>query len=170
VFTFQPMDEAGARAILVWRYEPPYDIYNASVEQAEAFVRTLLDPANAYQAIADEEGELVGYCCFGPDARVPGGDYGADALDVGLGVRPDLTGQGRGHDFFAAIVDFARRTFEPRALRVTVAAFNRRAIRVYEEAGFERKQGFQRSGDGTEFVILATRANEMGQAAEGFES
>jgi ribosomal-protein-alanine N-acetyltransferase len=157
VFTFHSMDEASAREILVWRYEPPYDVYNADTDKAEEFVQALLDPAYAYHAITDECGELVGYCCFGTDARVPGGDYGADALDIGLGMRPDLTGQGRGGDFFAAIVDFARRAFAPRALRVTVAAFNRRAIRVYERAGFEHKQAFQRSGDGMEFVILVRK-------------
>jgi ribosomal-protein-alanine N-acetyltransferase len=161
-FTFRPMDEASARQTLAWRYEPPYDIYNADPEEVEPFVQSLLDPANAYHTITDEGGELVGYCGFGAGARVPGGDYGADALDVGLGMRPDLTSQGHGHDFFAAIMDFAQRTFESQAFRVTVAAFNRRAIRVYEKAGFERVQTFQRSSDGVEFVILATHVSEMG--------
>jgi len=156
-FTFRPMDEASARQILAWRYEPPYDTYNANADKAEEFVQVLLDPANAYQAITDECDELVGYCCFGADARVPGGDYDADTLDVGLGMRPDLTGQGRGSDFFTAIVDFAQRAFAPQVLRVTVAAFNQRAIRVYEKAGFERTREFQRSGDGMEFVILVRK-------------
>jgi ribosomal-protein-alanine N-acetyltransferase len=103
------MDEASAREILTWRYEPPYDIYNADPDEAESFIQALLDPGNAYHTFTDEHGNLVGYCCFGADARVPGGDYGADALDIGLGMRPDLTDQGRGFAFFAAIVDFARR-------------------------------------------------------------
>ncbi|MBN1978586.1 MAG: GNAT family N-acetyltransferase [Anaerolineae bacterium] len=156
--TFRPMDEASAREILTWRYEPPYDIYNEDPDKAGPFVQTLLDPAYAYHTITDEDGELVGYCCFGADARVPGGDYSADALDVGLGMRPDLTGQGHGLDFFTAIFDFAQRAFAPQALRVTVAAFNRRAIRVYEKAGFERRQAFQRSGDGMAFVILVRQS------------
>ena len=155
---FRPMDETGACAILTWRYEPPYDIYNANLEEKESFVQSLLDPGNAYHAIADGQGALVGYCCFGPDARAPGGDYDDAALDVGLGMRPDLIGQGRGRDFFSAIVDFARRTFGPQALRVTVAAFNRRAMRVYEKAGFERVGEFQRSSDGAEFVILMSES------------
>jgi RimJ/RimL family protein N-acetyltransferase len=152
------MDEASARKILTWRYEPPYDIYNEDPDKAEPFMQTLLDPAYAYHTITYEDGELVGYCCFGADARVPGGDYAADALDIGLGMRPDLTGHGHGPAFFEAIADFAQRTFAPQALRVTVAAFNQRAIRVYEKAGFERKQAFQRSGDGMEFVILARQS------------
>jgi ribosomal-protein-alanine N-acetyltransferase len=32
---------------------------------------------------------------------------------------------------------FARETYSPPAFRLTVAAFNHRAIRVYERAGFE---------------------------------
>lgn len=160
--TFRPMDEASAHEILTWRYEPPYDIYNANTDKADPFVQALLDPAYAYHAITDERGEFVGYCCFGADARVPGGDYAADALDVGLGMRPDLTGQGQGLAFFESIANFARRTFAPQALRVTVAAFNQRAIRVYEKAGFEHEQAFQRSGDGMEFVILSCQRDLPG--------
>jgi ribosomal-protein-alanine N-acetyltransferase len=117
--SFQPMDEARARKSLTWRYEPPYDFYNPNPDEAEEIVQWFLDPRHAYYAITGDDGEMVGYCCFGADAQVPGGDYGADALDVGLRMRPDLTGQGRGSDFFAAIVDFARRTFTLQALRVT---------------------------------------------------
>jgi ribosomal-protein-alanine N-acetyltransferase len=156
---FRPMDEASARETLIWRYEPPYDFYNPNPDKAEETVQWFLDPRNAYYAIIGNAGELVGYCCFGADARVPGGDYSADALDVGLRMRPDLTGQGRGGEFFAAILDFARRTFTPRVFRVTVAAFNRRAMRVYEKAGFERAQEFQRSGDGEGFVVLMRKSN-----------
>jgi ribosomal-protein-alanine N-acetyltransferase len=152
---FQPMDEASAREIHSWRYEPPYDIYNADSDKAETFVQTRLDPAYAYHAITNENGDLVGYCCFGADARVPGGDYDTGTLNIGLGLRPDLTGQGRGLAFFEAILDFARRTFGPQALHVTVATFNQRTIRVYEKAGFERMQTFRSESD-VEFVILVS--------------
>jgi RimJ/RimL family protein N-acetyltransferase len=154
---FHPMDETSARKSLTWHYEPPYDFYNPNPEKAKETIQWFLDPRHAYYAITGKDDKMVGYCCFGTDAQVPGGDYGADALDVGLRMRSDLTGQGRGSDFFAAIVDFAQRTFGPQALRVTVAAFNQRAMRVYEKAGFERAQEFQRSNDGTGFVILVKR-------------
>jgi RimJ/RimL family protein N-acetyltransferase len=146
------MDEASARAIHTWRYAPPYDVYNGAGDVG-AFVQTLLDPRNAYHTIRDVRGSLIAYCCFGPDARVPGGDYDEDTLDVGLGMRPDLTGQGRGPGMLVAILDFARRTFAPPALRVTVAAFNQRAQKVYQKAGFRVIQEFTRS-DGMPFVIM----------------
>jgi RimJ/RimL family protein N-acetyltransferase len=153
-FAFQPMDEVSARAIHTWRHESPYDIYNANPEAADAFAEALLDPRFAYYAITSPRDDLVGYCCFGLDARVPGGNYVADALDVGLGMRPDLTGQGRGPGFFAAILDFARQTFAPRAFRLTVATFNQRALKVYERAGFRVVQAFRRSTDGLAFSVL----------------
>ncbi len=153
-FTLRPMDEAGARSILSWRYEEPYALYNACPDEIEASMRTFLDPRNAYYAVADEGGSLVAYCCFGPDAQVPGGDYSTNALDIGMGVRPDLTGQGHGLTYVNAILDFARRTFAPAAFRVTVAEFNKRALRVWEKAGFRSVQTFQRERDGRPFVVL----------------
>lgn len=82
----------------------------------------------------------AGFVCFGAEAQVIGardaGLYRADALDIGLGLRPDLTGLGLGDAFFAACVDHARRTRTTGPLRLAVAAFNTRAITVYGRAGF----------------------------------
>ena len=64
------------------------------------------------------------------------------ALDVGLGMRPDLTGRGLGEEFVHAGLRFARETYSPPAFRLTVATFNQRAIRVYERAGFETVETF----------------------------
>ena len=153
-FTFQPMDEASALDILEWHYEAPYDIYDPSNGDVEAAIQCFLDPQNAYHTMTDGQGDLVAYCCFGPDGQVLGGDYSAAALDIGLGVRPDLTGQGCGLVYSGAVVDFARRTFASAAYRVTVADFNKRALRVWEKAGFRLEQTFRRIGDGRLFVIL----------------
>lgn len=153
-FTFQLMDEASARATLEWRYDTPYDLYNIAPDDAEKEMQLLLDPQNAYYTITDEHGHMVAYCCFGLDGQVAGGDYSAAALDIGLGVRPDLTGQGRGLTYVNAVLDFARRTFPPTAFRVTVAEFNKRALRVWEKAGFRPVQTFQRETDGRPFVVL----------------
>jgi [ribosomal protein S18]-alanine N-acetyltransferase len=149
---FRPLDEVSARAVLAWRYEPPYDVYDTAPDDAVA-LGVLLDPANGYHAVRDH-GELVAYCCFGPDARVPGGDYSPDAMDLGVGVRPDIVGRGRGLDFLSAVLAFAAEAVGPRSLRATVAAFNARALRVCERGGFRRTGGFRRPLDGAEFVIL----------------
>ncbi len=155
--TIRAMDEASARAILEWRYDAPYDVYNEAFDSIEAGVEFLTDSRNRYYALVNECGEPVAFCCFGLDAQVPGGDYGAEALDVGLGVRPDLTGHGHGREFVNAVLGFAQQEFVFSAFRVTVAAFNERALRVWEKAGFRRQQTFAREPDGMSFVVL-TRA------------
>ena len=137
---FAPMDAASANAIVAWRYEEPYSIYDGEPDG----VKALLNAAYRYYTISNEDGELIGFCCFGGDARVPGGAYAdTEALDVGAGMRPDLTGRGFGDDFVGAILDFGLEAFSPSVLRVTVATFNQRAIRVCEQAGFERFETFR---------------------------
>jgi RimJ/RimL family protein N-acetyltransferase len=69
-------------------------------------------------------------------------------------VRPSLCGRGQGRRFVAAVLDFARQQFSPPALRSTVAAFNARALRVWESAGFVRVQTFPSAADGIPFVVL----------------
>jgi RimJ/RimL family protein N-acetyltransferase len=158
-FTFEPMDAAHAHTILTWRYDPPYAIYDIAPppEAVAEVVRFFVDPLNKYYQIEDERGDFVAFCCFGWDAQVPGGDYSADALDVGLGVRPDRTGQGRGQSYVTSVLEFARRTFAPPTFRATIAAFNTRAQRTWQKVGFQPIQTFASSNDGMPFVIM-TRA------------
>jgi len=153
-YIFKKMDEINAHAILGWRYDPPYDIYNLPSDKVENVVQCMMDPQNAYSIITDEQGELVAYCCFGREGQVPGGDYSRDALDIGMGVRPELTGRGFGHEFVDSVLDFAGTTFTTSEYRVTVAEFNKRAIRVWEKAEFQLVDRFQRDRDKRPFVIL----------------
>jgi [ribosomal protein S18]-alanine N-acetyltransferase len=148
-YHFEPLTEADARAIAGWRYDGACAAYNCPPDEAEGAVRLMLDPANRYFAARDGDGDLVGFCCFGPDARVPGGEYAdASVLDVGLGLRPDLTGRGRGPAFLEAIASLASTRLGHQHLGLTVAAWNRRAIRAYEKAGFQTARTFTRSAPG----------------------
>ena len=64
---FHPMDEANARTLISWRYDPPYDIYTIPASTVEE-VSFLTDPHNAYYSIHNEDGMLEAFCCFGADA------------------------------------------------------------------------------------------------------
>ena len=132
----------------------------------EPSVRSFVDARNGYWAMVDEWGDLAAFCCFGLDAQVPGGDYGMPALDIGLGVRPDLTGQGNGSRYVSAVLGFAQRTSEQESLRVTVAEFNERARRVWQEAGFSPVQRFERQQDNRPFVILVRQATMEAQQGD----
>lgn len=156
-FQFEPPTEADARAILGWRYEGIYAAYNANPARLEAGIATLLDPLNQYLAARRADGTLVGFCCFGAEARVPGGDYtNPPALDVGLGLRPDLTGGGLGTAFVRAILAEGQWRHDPPRFRLTVAEFNERARRVYARVGFRPLTSFRRGGepDGLVFLVL----------------
>jgi len=151
--TFHRIDEHAARAVLAWCYPPPYELYNEDPQHLEQAVHEVLRPDYHYYRIAEGSDPLVAYCCFGLDARVGGGDYALDALDLGLMVRPDLNGQGRGREFAAAVLDFAQRTFPQTAWRVTIAEFNQRAQRAWQKLGFHHIRTFGRHGDGLPFGI-----------------
>jgi GNAT superfamily N-acetyltransferase len=162
--SFRPMDEDGALTLIGWRYEAPYDIYQLDPSPIElpTFVSFLVDPANRYYRIDSQRGELEAFCCVGDDAQVAGGDYSADALDLGLGVRPDLTGRGLGAGYAQALAGFASRRFAPSLLRVTIAGFNLRAQRVWEKIGFVQVQEFPAERTGRPFVVLTRSPGQSG--------
>jgi [ribosomal protein S18]-alanine N-acetyltransferase len=150
-FHFEPMNALRAEQLTHWHYQPPYDMYNSTSDQT--LIESFIDPQNAYYSILNNA-EMVAFCCFGKEAQVPGGDYTQDALDIGLGVRPDLTGQGNGQIYIADVLNFARRKFDYLVFRVSVAAFNQRALRVWTKAGFQQIQTFSAQDDGKPFIIL----------------
>ena len=76
-----------------------------------------------------------------------------------MGIRPELTGQGRGASFVLAVLDFARNAFAPGQFRVTIAAFNKRAQRVWEKNGFVPIQTFTHQASKREFIVMIRDAN-----------
>lgn len=107
---------AGRRA---WQYEPPYDFYDDDglpVKNPERFY-----------VVRDEDAALAGFFYF---------EQRGDAIFYGLGLRPDLTGQGLGRDFVTMGLELARELFGTRRVILDVAEFNERARKVYESVGF----------------------------------
>lgn len=153
--TIRPVTEEDVRDFAEWRYEPPYDGYSITEPVDEAVAYFLEPETNGHVIVRD--GELAAFCTFGADARVPGGDYSGPGLDIGLGVRPSLTGRGLGNSFVEAVVAFARRRRDADRLRVSIAVENERALRVWSQAGFTETQRFKATkrvmGSET-FVIL----------------
>ncbi len=147
-----PMERVAAEEVITWRYPPPYDFYNLS-EDATFLITIFTNPIYGYFELR-EEVALVGFCCFGTESQIQGGDYTAPALDVGIAIHPDRVGQGRGRDYMRAILDFGRQKFEPPAFRLTVATFNLRARRLYIALGFRTIQRFTSPISGQEYVVM----------------
>jgi len=139
------MVQEDAETIADWHYPEPYSFYDWTADPDD--LRELLDPAlrgDAYWSVHDETDELVGSFSFKPKE---------DALELGLGLRPDLTGRGLGTSFLAAGVDFARTRFAPERLVLSVATFNERAIN-YERAGFTRDRVYMHWTNGAEWEFV----------------
>ncbi|MDQ3981949.1 MAG: GNAT family N-acetyltransferase [Actinomycetota bacterium] len=126
-FEIRAMSREDAEAVAGWHYDPPYDFYDFRGDPDD--LGELLDPnswVDDYHAV-DLDGELVGFFSF---------KRHDDALEIGLGLRPDLTGKSLGAAFVDAGLAYALERFSPRELFLDVATFNDRAKKVYERAGF----------------------------------
>lgn len=152
--TFRPVTVSQIFAMSAWRYSAPYDLYNLFYPPDSEDVAYWLDPSIHVQAILNGNNLLVAFCTFGLDGQVPGGNYSAEALDIGMGVRPDLTGQSHGLAFAEAVCEFGCATFQPQMLRVTVASRNKRAMKVWTKKGFRPNQQFLATKTDMSFDIL----------------
>ncbi|AFY56113.1 acetyltransferase, ribosomal protein N-acetylase [Rivularia sp. PCC 7116] len=152
------MNEKSARIILNWRYDESLHFYNYNPSEIEETVQEFLNPKNAYYSIFNNRNELIAYCCFGTDARVKGGNYDTEALDVGFGIRPNLSKRGITFRIINAVYNFAKSHFLTTLFRVTVAEFNQQAIRIYKKAGFKQVQKFKRKQDGMDFLVFTLEA------------
>jgi RimJ/RimL family protein N-acetyltransferase len=81
-----------------------------------------------FAAVVNAAEALVGFAQFFPIQ---------DVTRLGLGMRPDLCGQGLGSSFVGAIAHEARRRRPDDEIDLEVLTWNTRAIRVYERSGFE---------------------------------
>jgi RimJ/RimL family protein N-acetyltransferase len=145
--------DAHASEVATWHYEPPYDFYDLASDPADA--AEMRDPARAshFRAVlADGDDRLDAFWYF---------DRHDDVVEVGIGLRPDLTGRGQGESFLRAQLEYASRSWQPKTFRLFVAAWNERAIRLYERLGFREVGREMRSFElvgGHEFVQMERAA------------
>ena len=135
------MTAVDAHAVAAWRYPGEYSFYDADADPDD--LAELLDPAGWGQRYfaADQTAhhELAGFL----EVKLTG-----PVAEIGLGLRPDLTGHGAGESFVRTCLRFAAAALGAQSYTLTVAAFNCRAIRVYERAGFQEVERFEHSTNG----------------------
>jgi hypothetical protein len=102
--SFRPFTEQDALTAASWRYAEPYSAYDIDPWDGKALA-ALLNAEHGYHAILMND-EMVGYFCVGKDARVPGWRYDDTAIDLGMGLRPDITGKGQGRIYMNAVLAF----------------------------------------------------------------
>jgi RimJ/RimL family protein N-acetyltransferase len=121
-------NETYAGEVDAWHYEAPWDFYDLASDPADA--AEMRDPARMahYRAVLGDDGRLDAFWYF---------DRRDEVVEVGIGLRPDLTGRGRGEPFLRAQLDYASEQWRPLRFCLHVAAWNERAIRLYRRLGFE---------------------------------
>ncbi len=145
-YRFEQMSDGQAQSVADWHYDPPYDFYDWTADEED--LAELLDPdrrGDRYFAVLDDRNDLAGFFAFGREG---------DTVEVGLGLRPDMTGRGLGLPFLLAGLEFARGRYAPARFRLAVAAFNERAIRVYEQAEFRRGESYPHRTNGGVHTFL----------------
>ena len=146
-FTFKRMQQNSAIIIAdEWKYEEPYSFYDmaADLDDYNELVNEALRNKNEwFEAHADDE--LVGYFCLCIEN---------DNIDIGLGLRPDYCGRGMGKQFLTDIICFIERSYAYSTLSMDVAAFNKRAIKVYNSCGFKETHSFLQHTNGGEYDFI----------------
>ena len=145
--------ETYANEVATWHYDPPYDFYDLASDPGDA--AEMRDSAHAehYRAVlADGDERLDAFWYF---------DWHANVVEVGIGLRPDLTSRGRGASFLRVQLGYATDRWAPASFRLFVAAWNERAIRLYERLGFRavsrEKRRFELVGE-HEFLRMERKA------------
>ncbi len=145
--------------ILNWKYDEPYSFYNICKDDSD-YIDTIIEFISGYYySVHNENDDLIGYFCFGKSASLRETEQydlykDGKVLDIGFGLKPELTGQGKGKNFIMAILNFCHERFSFQSFRLTVASFNKRAIKVYKRLGFKSVGSFKRNSDSVEFIIM----------------
>jgi [ribosomal protein S18]-alanine N-acetyltransferase len=145
---------ADARQIAQWRYGGRWRVYDARPEDG------LLNPDDGYLAVVGaDDGLLVGFCCSGVEARVPGLVAAPGLVDVGVGMDPAFVGAGHGLAFGQAILGYFRQAYGAVGLRAVVQAWNERSLRLTQKLGFveEGRHVCVQDGAEADYVVLIAR-------------
>jgi RimJ/RimL family protein N-acetyltransferase len=144
-YRVRPLTPEQGEAMAGWAYPGPWAVYD---------VTGPVDPAEGFWAVLDEADDVVGFACFGVEARVPGLDARPGVLDVGVGMRPDLTGRGRGREFASAVLAHGWEVPGTARLRAVVQGWNARSRALLAGLGFT-ETGTHDVGDVT-YVVYET--------------
>lgn len=143
--------EAHAGEVATWHYESPYDFYDLASDPADA--AAMRDPARRehHRAVLGESG-LEAFWYF---------DWHGEIVEVGIGLRPDLTGRGLGEAFMRSQLEYAAESWQPDTFRLFVTVWNERAICLYERLGFREvgreSRSFEHFGE-HEFIRMERAA------------
>ncbi|CAM3171568.1 GNAT family N-acetyltransferase [Stackebrandtia soli] len=152
--TVEHMTAAHAADIATWRYDGPWAVYDPGEPPV---------PTDDYRVVLDEERAVVGFCCLGAEARVPGLAEDPGLIDVGVGLAPRHVHHGYGRAFASVVLDWARSHAAPKdpdsiRLRAVVKDWNTPSLRLTRALGFSESGHHRCEQDGAvvTYVVMTT--------------
>ena len=146
-YKFVAMNQKYAAEIVEWHYNGIYDFYDLDADEED--LAEFLDSTNWDHifAVLNKNDELVGKFYY---------EFEDGIMWVGFGLRPDLTGKRRGEGFVSAGLKFGidHYCYVGDRIMLAVAAFNQRAIRLYERLGFEQTERYMQKTNGGEYEFI----------------
>ena len=130
-----------------WHYEGEYSFYDMENDQEDydEIMSQELRSDHHYYQVLDGDNKLVAFFCLEPD------DQDSMKAEIGLGLAPSLTGHGLGKEFIKVIEDYVKQNFAFKTYILSVAEFNKRAIKVYQKTGSE---SIHTNGGIYKFIIM----------------
>ncbi|MDV2582363.1 GNAT family N-acetyltransferase [Alkalibacillus haloalkaliphilus] len=129
-----------------WRYEGEYSFYDmvADEEDLSEFVDPESRESSTYAVMSNKD--LIGFFSVNKVSE--------HTFDIGLGMRPDLTGNGYGLNFLNKGIKFVIKEFKAERITLSVSTFNQRAIKLYKKVGFKEVNTFMQKTNGDCFEFL----------------
>jgi [ribosomal protein S18]-alanine N-acetyltransferase len=150
--TIKKMEQNEAEEISKWEYEGEYAFYNME-NDVEDLEELLSEEArsDAYYSVFSNNNQLIGFFSF----LVSGKE-----VELGLGMNPMLTGKGKGLEFTNMGINYiVNKEKDIQKILLSVAAFNKRAIKVYERVGFQKVNSFMQKTNGSEYKFIKMEKN-----------
>ncbi|MFP7479526.1 GNAT family N-acetyltransferase [Terribacillus saccharophilus] len=146
MYQIVPMMQTQAELIAnTWRYEGIYAFYD--MDQDEEDMAEFLDfkAREGKVFVVMQREEVIGFCSI---------QLEEEEAEIGLGMRPDLTGKGLGQKFVSYLVHYIIGAYHPERISLAVAAFNKRAITLYERIGFRHTESFDQQTNGSVYPFI----------------
>ena len=122
--------EQDAKEICSWKYPNEYSVYNMGtwerVIQENWAIANEEKRQEQFRSVY-ENNKLIGYFRFRDIDGI---------INIGLGMKPELCGQGKGKQFLQCIL--STEELKNKNIELEVRNFNARAIKSYENVGFKK--------------------------------
>jgi len=131
LYRYVPMQEEYANEIVTnWHYDGIYSFYDMKADKDDLDIFTDKNNwRNIIFAVLNKKNELIAWSSYYMEDEI---------VWLALGLKPELTGKGLGEQFVSDCIQFikSKSHLNRRIIKLEVALFNQRAIKVYKRVGF----------------------------------